>query len=57
MMEEHYTAILPFKPKNWVLCHQPSMLEDTIALMEAYAAVEASLYLIPKAWQKKGSCL
>lgn len=45
---EHYTAILPLKPKNWVLCHQPGTLEEATALMEAYTSVEASLYLMPK---------
>lgn len=52
-MVEHYMAILPFKPKKWVLCHQLAMLEDAIvALMEAYAAANVMLYLIPKAWKK-----
>lgn len=43
-MIDHYAAILLFKPKNWVLRHQPAK----------YATTEASLYLIPKA-KKKGS--
>lgn len=53
VMVEHYMAVLPFKPNNWVLCsHQLTMLEDAIALMEANVAAEAGLYLIPKAWKK-----
>lgn len=53
-MVEHYTAILPFKRKNWVLCHQSATVENAIAL-EVYVATEARLYLIPKAWKKKGN--
>lgn len=32
-MVEHYTTILPFKPKNWVLFNWPTTLEDAIALI------------------------
>lgn len=52
-MIEYYTVILSFKTQNWVLCNHPSILADAIDLMEAYATVEAGLYLIPKAWKKK----
>lgn len=54
MMAEHYTTIPHFKPQYWVLFHQPGTLEEAIALMEAYVSTEASLYLIPEAWKKKG---
>lgn len=54
VMVQHYKSILPFKPKNWALCHQPATLEDTITLMEAYASMEASHYLMPKVWKQKG---
>lgn len=50
---EHYTALLPFKPPNCVLCNNPATLEDAIVLMEAYASTEAGVYLIPKGWKKK----
>lgn len=53
LMIEHYTTLLPFKPKNWVLCHNPSTLEKMIALMEAYASVKAGMYLINWSWKKK----
>lgn len=33
VLVEHFTAILPFKPKNWVLCHQPNTSEEAIMLM------------------------
>lgn len=48
---EHYTAVLPFKPKNWVACHQPATLEDAIVLIEAYMSAKADHYLLPKAWK------
>lgn len=35
-MVEHYTTILQFKPKNWVLCGPPTTLEDTIAFYWSY---------------------
>lgn len=35
VMVEHYMAILPLKPKHWVLCHQPFTLEKVIVLMDA----------------------
>lgn len=35
IMIEHYMALLPFKPPNLVLCHQPATLEDAVSLMEA----------------------
>lgn len=38
---EHYMSILLFKPKNWVLCHQPATLEEAIVLMEAYTSAKA----------------
>lgn len=50
---EHFMPILPFKPKNWVLCHQPATLEEAIMLMEAYMSVEAGLYLMPRSLKKK----
>lgn len=56
MIVKHYTTVLPFKPPNWVLCHQPGILEEAITLMEAYASTEPGLYLILKAWEKKGVC-
>lgn len=42
---EHYIALLPYKPKWWVTCHQPRMLEKIILLMEAYMSAEAGIYL------------
>lgn len=54
MLVEHFTATLPFKPKNWVLCHQPQSLEEAVMLMEAYGSAEVGLYLIPKSWKRKG---
>lgn len=42
---EHYVALLPYKSKHWVTCHQPQMLEDVILLMEAYMLAEAGVYL------------
>lgn len=47
-------AILPFKPKRWVLCHKPASLEEAIGLMEAYSSAEAGMYLMPKSWLSKG---
>lgn len=32
---EHYVTLLPYKPKRWVTCHQPQILEDALLLMEA----------------------
>lgn len=59
MLLEHYIAILPFKPKTWVMCHQPETLEEAVVLIEAYASTEAGAYLIPKSCQgqveKKGA--
>lgn len=46
---EHYMAILLFKPKNWVLCHQPRTLEEAITLMEVYASADAADYRRVKA--------
>lgn len=65
IMVEQYTTILPFKLKNWVLCHQPSTLKEAIILMEAYILAETGHYLILKAWRVKaeptcwglGNCL
>lgn len=34
IMVEYYMALLPFKPKNRVLCNRVAMLEDAISLME-----------------------
>lgn len=48
VLVERYVAILPFKPRNWVLCHQLATLEEAVTLMEAYASAEAGLYLFPK---------
>lgn len=53
ILVEHFTMILPFKRKNWVLCHQPDTLEEVIMLMEAYASAEAAVYLIPRSWKRK----
>lgn len=50
---EYYTALLPFKPNNLVLCNKPATLEDATTLMEVYASTEARQYLIPKGWKKK----
>lgn len=50
---EHYVAILPFKQKNWVLCHQPATLEEGVTLMEVNASAEGGLYLILKRWKSK----
>lgn len=44
--EEHCVALLPFKPKLWVTCHQAQTLEDTTGLMEAYMSAEADIYLM-----------
>lgn len=52
-MVEHYMAILPFEPNNWVLCHQPSSVEEAIILMETNAAAKPGNYLIAKAWKNK----
>lgn len=46
-MVQHYMSVLPLKPKNWVMCHQPTTLEEAMVLMEAYAGA----YLIPMAWK------
>lgn len=51
VLVEHYISVLPFKSKNWVMCHQPTTLEVTVTLMEVYALVEAVAYLIPKVWK------
>lgn len=53
IMVEHYTTILPFKLKNWVLCSQLGPFKETFAPMEVYASAEAGLYLILKPWKKK----
>lgn len=42
---EHYISILPLKLKNWVMCHQPVMLEEPVVLAETGA------YLIIKTWE------
>lgn len=52
ILVEHYTVISPFKPQNWVLCHQPTTLEDVVTLMEAYASMENGMYLIHKRKKK-----
>lgn len=52
VMIERYTASLPFKPQNWVLCNQPTTLEEAISYMEAYVLAEAGMYLVPKNWHK-----
>lgn len=44
VMVEHYTAIFPFKPKNWVLYHQLRTLEEAITLMEVYVFTMAGHY-------------
>lgn len=54
VMVETHTLIRPFKPKNWVLCHQLSPLKEAIVLMVAYTLAKAGLYLIPNAWKAKG---
>lgn len=43
VLVEHYIAILPFKPKNWVMCHQPTTLDEAVAPMEAYVSRSGSL--------------
>lgn len=43
IMGECYIFILPFKPPNWVLCHQLASLEDAIILPEVYTFVDKSL--------------
>lgn len=53
VLAEHYIAILPFKPKNWVLCNEPAILEEAVTLIEAYASAEAGLYFILKSWKHK----
>lgn len=51
---DHYTALLPFKPKNMVMCHQSGTLEKAICLTEVdMVAEEAGHYLIPKSWKWK----
>lgn len=42
---EYYVALLSYKPKRWVTCHQPQSLEDAVLMMEAYMAAEAGIYL------------
>lgn len=54
-MIEQYTAIFPFKPKNWVIFHQPSTLEEAISLMEACASFEAGLYQISRHGKRRGT--
>lgn len=54
VLAEHYVAILPFKPKSWVLCHKPMSLEEATGLMEAYSSAKAGMYLMPNSWQRKG---
>lgn len=53
VLVKHFMAILLFKPKNWVLCHQPATLEEAVMLMEAYTSAEAGMYLIPRHWKHK----
>lgn len=53
IMVEHYMAILPFKPNTWVLCHQPTTLEEATFLIEAYEAVFDPEGLEEK-WQPSG---
>lgn len=38
--KEHYLALLPYKLKWWVTCHQPPTLEEAILLLEAYMSAE-----------------
>lgn len=45
MGAEHYVALLPYKPKWWITCHQPQILDDAILFMEAYMSSEATVYL------------
>lgn len=42
---KHYVTLLPYKPKQWVTCHQPQKLEDAVLLKEAYMSAEADIYL------------
>lgn len=51
VLVEHYITMLPFKPKNGVMCHQSASLEEAVVLMEAYASVEVGAYLFPKTWK------
>lgn len=30
ILVEHYIPILPFKRKNWLMCHQPATLEEAV---------------------------
>lgn len=53
IMVEHYTAILPFRPPNWVLCNQPETLEEAITLMEAYALAETSFLTCSKGMKEE----
>lgn len=40
---EHFVAFLPYKPKQWVTCHQPHAMG--VLVMEAYMSAEAGIYL------------
>lgn len=40
---EHYVALLPYKPKHCVTCHQPRTLKDAVLLMEVYMSAEAGV--------------
>lgn len=42
---QHYVALLPYKPKRWVTCHQLQTLDNAVLLMEAYTSAEAGVYL------------
>lgn len=52
MCMEHYVVLLPFKPKRWVTCHQPQILEDAIGLMDAYMLAKAGTYLMKNLHKK-----
>lgn len=45
VLVEHFTPILPFNPKSWLLCPQPAKLEEAVIMMEAYACIDAGLHL------------
>lgn len=35
IMVENFTALLPFKLKNWVLCNKSTILEEAISFLDA----------------------
>lgn len=51
---EHYVALLPYKPKRWVTCHQLQTLEDAILLMEVYSICRTKPAFISEKLPKTG---